>query len=133
VVSLIPAKDEKKQMMHEFVARVNKINVMLVEFPPKFHKSQMISEYDLKDLFEFTVPIPWRLEMVKQAFQPIDHDITEIVEFCERQEFADIINVAVRPHSNGSLDNSPPWQQNKGPKKSIGLNCQRCKRMHCKA
>jgi hypothetical protein len=69
--------------MREFVARINEINGMMGEFPPDFDETQMISETEMKDLLEFTVPTSWRVKMVEHAFHPIEYDIPDIVEFCE--------------------------------------------------
>ena len=40
----------------------------------------------MKDLLEFSVPLVWQVEMVKQNFWFIEHKIVDIVDFCERQE-----------------------------------------------
>jgi hypothetical protein len=85
-----------KHTMREYVARVIEINEMLVEFPSGFNTSQLIQEDEIKDLLEFSVPWQWRIEMVKQAFRPIDHDLADIVEFCERQETAESVFQAIK-------------------------------------
>jgi hypothetical protein len=85
-----------KHNMRKYVARVNEINTMLVEFPPLFNITQTIDEDEMKDLLEFSIPWQWRIEMVQQGFRPIEHTITEIVEFCERQETAEGVLSAVR-------------------------------------
>jgi hypothetical protein len=70
--------------MREFVARVNEINEMMEHFPPAFNKQQMISDTEMKDLLEFAIPTIWRVKMAEHAFRPIEHDISEIVDFCKR-------------------------------------------------
>jgi hypothetical protein len=69
--------------MREFVARVNEINAYLEEFPPAFNKQQVIADSEVKDLLEFAIPTIWRVKTAEHAFRPIDHDIIDIVEFCE--------------------------------------------------
>jgi hypothetical protein len=75
--------------MRGFVARINEINEMMVEFPSNFDETQMISEPEMKDLLEFAVPTSWRVKMVEHALHPIEHDIPNIAELCERQEFTE--------------------------------------------
>jgi hypothetical protein len=50
-------------LMREFVARINDVNAMMVQFPPKFNTAQ-IQEDEMKDFLEFGVPLPWKVEMV---------------------------------------------------------------------
>jgi hypothetical protein len=84
-----------KHKMREYCARINEINAMLVEFPPAFDANQRINEDEMKDLLEFSIPWQWRIEMVKQAFRPVEHTIPEVMEFCERQEIAEAVQDAV--------------------------------------
>jgi hypothetical protein len=84
-----------KHKMREYVARINEINAMLVEFPPAFNVTQKIDDDEMKDLLEFSIPWQWRIEMVKQAFRPVEHTIPEIMEFCEHQEIANAVQDAV--------------------------------------
>jgi hypothetical protein len=79
-------KKPAKYSMREYVAHINKINSMMVEFPPNFNTTQKISKDEMKDLLEFSIPWHWRMEMVKQTFWPLEHDVTEVIEFCECQE-----------------------------------------------
>jgi hypothetical protein len=99
--------------MREFVARINEINENMVEFPPNFDDTQMISEPEMKDLLEFAVPTSWRVKMVEHAFRPIEHDIPDIVEFCERQEFSEKVNAATRNSGNNQNNNQTYQSQNK--------------------
>jgi hypothetical protein len=86
--------------MREFVARINEINANMKHFLPAFNKEQMISNWEMKDLLEFTIPIHWRVKMVEHAFCPINHDISDIVEFGERTL-----------SSQNQQINVPQWQQ----------------------
>ena len=94
--------------MREFVARINEINAYLDEYPPAFDKQQMITESEMKDLLEFAIPIIWRVKMAEHAFRPIDHDIVDIVEFCERIEFTEPIQKSTM---NGDSDANPTLSQ----------------------
>jgi hypothetical protein len=76
--------------MREFVARVNEINEMMEHFPPALNKDQMISNTEMKDLLEFAIPTIWRVKMAEHAFRSIDHEIPDIVEFCERLEYTEM-------------------------------------------
>jgi hypothetical protein len=94
--------------MREFVARINEINAYLDEYPPAFDKQQMITESEMKDLLEFSIPIIWRVKMAKHVFRPIDHNIADIVEFCERIEFTEPIQKSTM---NGESDANPTLSQ----------------------
>ena len=85
--------------IHEYVARINEINSYMSEFPPAFNRTQAIGDDEMKDLLEFSIPWTWRVEMVRQAFRSLEHDIPDIVEFCERQE---ICEAFFKPSKNTS-------------------------------
>jgi hypothetical protein len=90
--------------MREFVARVNDINAYLEEFPPAFNKQQVIADSEVKDLLEFAIPTIWRVKMAEHAFRPINHDIIDIVEFCERLEFTESTSERLTIQSGGDGD-----------------------------
>ena len=90
--------------MREFVARVNEINAYLEDFPPAFNRQQIIADSEMKDLLEFAIPTIWRVKMAEHAFRPIEHDIIEIVEFCERLEFTETTNERSAVKSGGDSD-----------------------------
>jgi hypothetical protein len=60
------------------------------EFPPAFNLQQVINKSEMRDLLEFAIPLAWRVKMVEHAFHPIDHDLADIIEFCERVEFTEL-------------------------------------------
>jgi hypothetical protein len=107
-------KKTNKYTMREYVARVIEMNAMMVEFPPAFNDTQLIKEEEMKDLLEFSVPWAWRIEMVKQAFRPLEHDIADIVEFCERQELCESVMKALK---NGNSATSRSTGGSKKPPK----------------
>ena len=76
----------------DFVARVNELDSYLELFPP-FGQQQRQPEDVLKDIFEFGVPNRWQNYMTLQGFDPLEHTVSEFVEFCERLELTeDTIN-----------------------------------------
>jgi hypothetical protein len=72
----------------EFSARVNELNGYLKHFPP-FDQDQELTEEELLDLLEFGVPNAWQKNMVLQWFDPVIHTPSELVAFCECQEFTE--------------------------------------------
>jgi hypothetical protein len=84
----------------EWLAWLTEINEMLVEFPPNFNQQQKIPEDELKDIVEFGVPSSWRTIWVQHDFQPMQRDMNEIVDFCERIEYSEQINEAVKGDKN---------------------------------
>jgi hypothetical protein len=84
----------------EWLARLIEINEMLVEFPPNFNNEQKIPEDELKDIVEFGVPNAWRTIWVQHDFQPMQKNMAEIVDFCERIEYAEQIEDAVKGSKN---------------------------------
>jgi hypothetical protein len=84
---------------------------MLPEFPPNFNDAQKIPEDELKDIVEFGVPASWRTVWVQHDFQPMQRDMGEIVDFCERIEYVEQINDAVKGKNN-----------NKGPRAEADQN-----------
>jgi hypothetical protein len=106
--------------MHEFVAWINEINGMMGEFPPDFYKMQMISKTEMKDLLEFAVPTSWRVKMVEHAFHPIEHDLPDIVEFCEWQEFTERVTKSTQSGDNNQSSNTRNNNQTKGKNSETG-------------
>jgi hypothetical protein len=61
-----------------------------MEFPPKFSKAQKIPDVDfVLEVIEFGIPHSWRAKIVQQGFVPVDHTLAEIIEFCEKMEYAE--------------------------------------------
>jgi hypothetical protein len=94
--------------MREFVMQINEIKAYMDEYPPACNKQQMITESEMKDLLEFSIPIIWRVKMAEHAFRPIDHDIADIVKFCEHVEFTEITQ---KWTLNGDSDTNPTLSQ----------------------
>jgi hypothetical protein len=61
---------------------------MLSDFPPSFSKTQKISDEDFVEVIEYGIPHSWRTKMAEQGFVPVNHTLTEIIEFCNKMEYA---------------------------------------------
>jgi hypothetical protein len=107
--------------MREFVARINEINSMMQEFPPGFTDKQKISDSEMKDLLEFAIPISWRVKMAEHAFIPIEHEVPDIVDFCERLEFTEN---ATKSISNINQMNQTQQSHYKGKNSAQGQQSQ---------
>jgi hypothetical protein len=64
---------------------------------------------------EFAIPISWRVKMAEHAFIPIEHEVPDIVDFCERLEFTEN---ATRSISNLNSNNQAQQSQNNKGKNS---------------
>jgi len=73
--------------MRDFMARLTEINSYLQFFPP-FDANKNLPMDELVDIGEFAVPLSWQREMVRQGYEPADHDTDELVNFCNRLEQA---------------------------------------------
>jgi hypothetical protein len=72
-----------------WTARLQEINQMLSEFPPTFSNIQMISDEDFVEAIEYGIPHSSGTKMAEQGFVPVNHTLTEIVEFCNKMEYAE--------------------------------------------
>jgi hypothetical protein len=94
---------KKPQMStRTWAARLNEINQMLIEFPPKFNETQMIPKEDFIEVIEYGIPQSWRAKMVEQGFIPIQHTLAEIIEFCEKMEYAEEMIGPIKNKNNSS-------------------------------
>ena len=73
----------------EYVARLTEINGYLPLFPPvkegEAHPTALPQD-EIVDLLEYGVPNSWQRSMILQDFNPLQHTVTEFVQFCERLE-----------------------------------------------
>jgi hypothetical protein len=69
----------------EYVSRLQDINQKLNQFPP-FGANQAMSEDDLIEILEFSMPHAWNVEMRERGFTPHTKTLQEVVEFYERSE-----------------------------------------------
>jgi hypothetical protein len=72
---------------------------MLVEFPPYFNETQKISDEDFVEIIEYNIPPSWRASMVVQGFEPVNHTLAEIIEFCEKMKYSEGMTRAQNAHN----------------------------------
>ena len=75
--------------MRDFMSRLTEINAYLEFFPP-FEPDQVLPSDEIVDIGEFAIPMSWQREMVLQGFEPADHDASDLVDFCDRFEQAEL-------------------------------------------
>ena len=63
------------------------MNDYLTYFPPFGHPdTQRLAQDELIDIIENSVPNKWRKNMTLVNFDPVEHSLQELQEFCERME-----------------------------------------------
>ena len=72
-----------------WTAQLQEINQMLSECPPAYSKTQRILDEDFVEVIEYGIPYSWRAKMAEQGFVPVNHTLTEIIEFCNKMEYAE--------------------------------------------
>jgi len=81
----------KDMKVREYFARYHEMNDYLPQFAP-FGVNQKLSEDELKEHAEFSIPVAWHKQMILHGFNPVDHTLIDFIEFCERLEFAEDIS-----------------------------------------
>ena len=54
-----------------------------------YHNSLLLGKLDddeTKDIFFFGIPNSWQKQMILQDFDPLDHTLEELVDFCESKD-----------------------------------------------
>jgi len=95
----------REMRIRDFVARVQEINNYLSQFPP-FGAAQILPEDEVLDILETAVPVSWQKEFVRSGFDPMEHDIREFVDRCERVELTEGIETSKNINQNSSNTNS---------------------------
>ena len=72
-----------------WTARLQEINQMLSEFPPSFSNTQRLTDEDFVEVIEYGIPHSWRTKMAEHGFVPVNHSLAEIIEFCNKMEYAE--------------------------------------------
>ena len=57
--------------------------------PPNFQEAQKLSDDELLDILLFGTPKSWQRDMEKQQFDPLEHTMTDVVEYMEGLEAAE--------------------------------------------
>ena len=68
--------------MHEYMARLTKINGKLDQFPPNA-ANQSLPQDNILDIGEFGMPNKWQHEMILHNFDPMEGTVQDLVAFCE--------------------------------------------------
>ena len=98
--------------VRDFVARVQEINNHLDQFPP-FAVGQTLPEDEVLDILESAVPNSWQKEFVRLGFDPMENDIKEFIDRCERLEFTESLETK-KVENNSNSKNSKFNGKNKG-------------------
>ena len=99
--------------IREFVARVQELNQLLSYFPPG-GDNQRLSQDDLLELLESSIPNSWQREFTRTGFDPVDGTIADFIDHCERVEVTEDISP---PHKT-SHKPKPSNKEAKGSKTS---------------
>lgn len=82
----------RKPFSEKFRAYKNRLvdmNNDLARFPPNFNATQKLDVDELIDILQFGMPNKWQFNMVRDNFNPADHGLQDLVDYCERQEICE--------------------------------------------
>ena len=99
----------------EYVSHMCEINEMLVHFPTADQESKLPNN-EMLDLLEFGMPSLWQKAMILQDVDPLDHTLTELVNFCERLEVT-----GPKVEKKSSLKNESSSSSSSGKKRKVGF------------
>ncbi len=71
----------------EYVARLQDIKEKLNQFPP-FSANQPMSDNELVEILEFSMPHAWNVEMRERGFTSHNKTLHEVVEFYKEAKFS---------------------------------------------
>jgi hypothetical protein len=92
--------------IRDFVARLVEMNNYLPQFPPQQLGGAVgvvLDDEELKEVGEFSIPASWQKGMVQHGFDPADHTLNELIEFCEHFEYTE-------DHDPASVGQKPKHQ-----------------------
>ena len=95
--------------IRDFIACLVEMNNYLPQFPPQQLDGPVgviLDNEELKEVGEFSIPASWQKSMVQHGFDPADHSLNELIEFCECFEYTE------------NLDSASVWQK---PKHQAGV------------
>jgi len=88
----------------QYVNHLQRINeTELIALPPFKGRNASFSEEEFKEIILFGIPNSWKKDMDKFDFDPYEHTVKELVEFCERMEASDDTG----NDNRGNSDESP--------------------------
>jgi hypothetical protein len=80
----------KDMSVRVFVNHLLRINYQEMCFlPPNFNVRQSLPEDEIVDILVNSIPRKWLREMDRLDFDPATHDVSAVVQFCERMESAE--------------------------------------------
>lgn len=107
----------RKPLSEKFRAYKNRLvdmNNDLARFPPNFSPAQKLDQEELIDILQFGMPSKWQRNMVRDNFNPADHGLQDLVDYCERQEVCEAGDT--KPPAKNRPDGKPgPSGGNKEP------------------
>ena len=87
------ARKPRGTSIRDYIVRLRDLNEQLKHFPPFNPEAQQkLPDDELIEIVEHSIPRTWQREMTVQGFDPIEHSLQELSEFCERQETAEEMN-----------------------------------------
>jgi hypothetical protein len=101
--------------IRDFIAHLIEMNNYLPQFPPQQLGGAVgviLDDEELKEVGEFSIPDSWQKGMVQHGFDPADHLLNELIEFCECFEYTedhDPASIGQKPkHQAGVMCESKP-------------------------
>jgi hypothetical protein len=100
-----------------FANHVTRINNDELPMLPPFHgTAQRLSNDEIVDIVLNGIPRSWLKEMDKLGFDPIEYELTQVIEFCERMESAEDFEPARDGGKTSSKDNKVPRKDSSSKK-----------------
>lgn len=114
--------------IRSFANHVTRINNEELPLLPPFgaRRDQMLSPDEIIDVVLNGIPRSWMKEMDKQGFDPVEKELQEVVDFCERMENAEDFEPAReggKTKSNDGKSNKPHKGSPKGKSNGGGKYC----------
>ena len=104
--------DMKVRIYLQHILRINRSEFQHL---PPYRADQNLSDEEILDIVLFGTPKFWHKEMDRQGFDPMNHDINQVVDFMEQIEAAEDFDPNPK---NKSKDKSKGKGKNNQPKKS---------------
>lgn len=102
--------------MKEYIARYREINDYLAMFN-EHGEANKLPDDEIKENLEFAIPAKWRKSMIMHGFDPIEKELDDFTDFCERLEVAETIHNDQFGTTNGkSIEEKPSKRKRGGPK-----------------
>ncbi len=103
--------------IREFVARVQELNQYLTYFPPG-GDNQRLSQDDLLELLESSIPNTWQREFTRTGYDPVDGTIADFVDHCERVEVTEDVSGHNKPSNKSKSSNKEAKGSKTSPHRS---------------